>query len=343
MPGKLRVLSTETEHHYHRALYDPIGADVAVERFRRRLVLDDDPRPLRAALEGCDVFHVHWPEWLLGPDVERNQRLIDELRAAGAAIVWTQHNLLPHDGDTSVAPVYALWARHADAVLHHSDWGRDRVTATYPFRPGAMHVLVPHPHFGHLAGADGVRPARGVVERELGLRAGALRLGVVGAPRRDKDVGLVMRAVARCHRDDVELAVFSLADGDEPVDDLRIRAWRYRMVPREEYERQLAVLDVLVLPFRTGDMLTTGTVGDAIAHGLPSLVSGWPFLTEVLGEGAIPYGETEDDLARTIDGLGRSTLARAGEAAAALRPVHAAPAVAARLLEVLRAVTRARP
>ena len=42
-------------------------------------------------------------------------------------------------------------------------------------------------------------------ERMLGLEPAALRLGVVGAPRREKDVQLVLDAVHRCTRDDVQL------------------------------------------------------------------------------------------------------------------------------------------
>ena len=54
--------------------------------------------------------------------------------------------------------------------------------------------------------------------------------------------------------------------------------------------------------------------------GLPALVSPWPYLTEVLGEAAIPYGRTAADLAATVDALDEATLSRARAAALDRRP-----------------------
>lgn len=328
---KLRVLTSAYEHHYHRALYDPLQADVADARFPAGRM--NDAAALRTTLDRCDVFHLHWPEWLFGADLGRHLALIDALHECGVPVVWTQHNLDPHVRDPRLTPIYAAWAKVAAAVLHHSEWGRKRALRRHRFSDDAVHAVVPHPHFGHLAlRSDG---GRSQVERELRLRAGALRLGVVGAPRPGKDVGLVMRAFARCRRDDLELVVFSVGPDDPVPDDPRVRGVRYEMVPRELYEQRLSAIDVLVLPFADGEMLTTGTVGDVVAHGLPALASSWPFLTEVLGDAAIVYGSTEDDLVAALDRLDREQLERAASASVALRPEFAPEAVAPRLLAVL--------
>lgn len=328
---KLRVLSTAHDHHYHRTLYDPIQDDVVDARFPPGRMFD--LAALRATLDQADIFHLHWPEWLFGADLHRHRLLIDELRRARVGIVWTQHNLGPHDGDPSTAPAYRLWAEAADVVLHHSRWGQDRVQEQLSFRAEARHAIVAHPHFGHLAQRSAHERAR--VESELGLRPGALRLGVVGAPRPGKDVEAVMRAVARCARTDIELLVLSLGGGEEVPDDPRIHARPYEMVARPEYEARLSAIDVLVLPFASDRMLTTGTVGDVLAHGIPAIASSWPFLTETLGEAAIVYDGTEDGLLAVIEALDDDTLDRAGAASAARAPEVAASAVAARLLAVL--------
>lgn len=329
----LRVLSSAPDHHYHRALYDPLVADRRVVDGRLAWSRIDDDAYLRDSLERWDQFHLHWPEWLIGPDEARHARFIDALERSGVRIVWTQHNLLPHSRDERLDGIYRRWAAAAGAVLHHSRVGEARVRDRYAFRDDAVHALVPHPHFGHLA------PPRG-----SGQPADRIRLGVIGAPRPEKDVGLVIEAVRRCRRADVELHVFSLAPGDEvPADDARIHATHYEMVDRATYDERLAGLDAVVLPFGDGgQLLTTGTVGDVVAHGLPAIASPWPFLHEVLGDAAIPFGDSADDLARTIDGLTREQLDRAAAASRALQPRLAASRVANDLYAVLDALGTAR-
>jgi glycosyltransferase involved in cell wall biosynthesis len=172
--------------------------------------------------------------------------------------------------------------------------------------------VIPHGHFGNLT----TPVDRVAVEADLGLRHGVLRLGVVGAPRPEKRADLAMAAVAASSRDDIELLVTTA--GPVP-DDPRIVALPPERVSREEYNRRLAVIDVLVMPFDDGEMLTTGTVGDAVGLGLPSLVSDWQYLAEALGEAGIPYGS---DLTRAIDTLGEERLDLARAAAVKLQAAY---------------------
>ncbi len=125
-------------------------------------------------------------------------------------------------------------------------------------------------------------------------------------------------AVHASTRDDVGLLVVSGA-GERVPDDPRITVLPYEEVPRAEYDARLRCLDALVLPLDGATYLTTGQVADAVAAGLPSLVSSWPYLAEVLGEAGIPYGDTVGGLTGLVDVLDESTLARAAEAARARR------------------------
>jgi glycosyltransferase involved in cell wall biosynthesis len=326
----LRVLTTALiGHHYQRAVYDPLVRDQAViDRAVSQGRLLGDP----SYLEAWDLFHLHWPEWFLGPDLGRHRAAIDALRASDVRIVWTQHNLVPHDKDGRQAPIYAAWAEAADGVIHHSRYGQARVRAALPFRDDAVHVVIPHVHFGGPpveaatdGGDDEGRP---------------IRLGIVGAPRREKDVQGAMEAFARVRRPDVELSVWSLGPDDVAPDDPRIVvAERYEMVERPIYDLRLAGLDALVLPFAEGDMITTGTAGDVIGSGMAALVSDWGYLREALGDAGIPYG---DDLTAAIERLDRAALRRASEAARALRAVCEPDAVAQSHLELFEAIGTSR-
>src|SRR4029453_18755572 len=144
-------------------------------------------------------------------------------------------------------------------------------------------------------------------EAELDLTPCALRIGLVGAPRPGKHTQLLLDGFHASRRDDVQLLVLCL-DGEPVPDDSRITALPYAEVPRDEYDRRLATIDVLALPPHGGTYLTPGQAADAVGAGIPALTSPWPYLAEVLGGLAIPYGRTAADLAATIDGLDEARL-----------------------------------
>jgi glycosyltransferase involved in cell wall biosynthesis len=312
----LRVASTSFGHHYHESLYRPMAERVV-----------DRPSPLgplgdpSVRLSDIDLFHLHWPEWCGFDDLDAHNRIITELRDYAIPIVWTAHNLTPHDHyPDRYDPIYQRWAEAADAVIHHSRWGEARMRARYRFPENCRHEVIPHGHFGGLwTAARGL--TRDEAERRLGLPPAALRIGLVGAPRRDKLAQAVLDGVAASQRRDVQLVCWSLVGSETVPDDPRIAVARpYRQVDAAAYATRLVACDALVFPFDPdGDMLATGTVFDAIGLGMPSLASSWGFLTEVLGAAAIPCGHTPESIAACIDGLTEERLTEAATAARALR------------------------
>jgi glycosyltransferase involved in cell wall biosynthesis len=314
---KLRVMSTAAHHWYHECLYRSLGDRVDTRPVPYHLL--DRADRLAEALAGVDVFHLHWPEWLVGLDAGRSRRVAATLAGAGVPVVWTQHNLAPHAAPDD-STLYEPWAELAAGVIHHSQWGRGAISARYRFREDAFHRVIPHGHWGPLMGSDAVDrlALRRAAEAELGLSPCALRLGLVGAPRPGKDTQLLVDGFAACGRDDVQLLVLC-HDGERLPDDPRITALAYEEVPRPVYDRRLAAIDVLVLPLDGGTYLTTGQVADAVGWGIPALVSPWPYLREVLGDAGIPYGRTAADLAATLEALDDDVLGPARAAVAARR------------------------
>ncbi len=277
---KLRVGSTAYGHHYDRSLYGPMADRV----FAR-------PSPVgwsadgSVALDDIDVFHLHWPEWLAFDDLVAHERIADALDDVRVPLVWTAHNLTPHSKQPELFdPVYAFWARRATIVIHHSEWGRTRMCAQYDFATHVRHVVIPHGHFGELWRSHLVD--RATAERSLGFDPCALRIGIVGAPRVEKRVREFVEGFLAAGRDDLQLAVWSLAPGEQLPDDPRIvAAETYRGVDAATYARRLSACDLLALPFDPdGEMLATGTAADAIGLSIPVLASDWGFLVEYLGD-----------------------------------------------------------
>jgi hypothetical protein len=146
----------------------------------------------------------------------------------------------------------------------------------------------------------------------------SIRIGMIGAPRRQKDVQLVIEAFLAADRDDVELAIWSMSFLDAMPDDPRIVTHVYEDVPRDVYDLRLAACDVIALPFVEHTMLATGTASDLVATATPGLASGWPYLTEHLGELGILAGDTLESWTDALRRLDRATLDAAAAAAPAL-------------------------
>lgn len=315
----LRVASTEPDHHYSRLLYAPMEGAA---------VVTGPPVGWRArgnpGLDAVDVLHLHWPEWLAFDDLAAHEAIIAELADADVPVVWTAHNLTPHEKRPDVYdPIYAAWAAAVRGVVHHSVWGEQRMRERYRFGDDCLHRVIPHGHFGPLWTGAGLPPKEEAEER-LDLAPTGVRIGIVGAPRAEKLVQVVIDAVAACNRDDVELVCWSLGPGDTVPDDPRIAvAEPYRMAKPAAYAARLAACDVLALVFDPdGDMLATGAAADAVGLGLPVLRSDWGYLVEVLGDAGIPAGHTVASVAAAIDGLAPEVLARARAAAAARQAAH---------------------
>lgn len=327
---RLRVGHTIHGHPYDKALYGPLA---------ERLVIGGTGFPdaqLVRRLRDLDVLHVAWPEWWTGLDPEHTARTIGQVRATGTGIVWTQHNLLPHRAKTDEAQAcYQLWAAAADAVIHHSEAGKARALDTFTYGVETSHHVIPHGHWGAFHQAHAAT-SRAEVEAAEGWPRAALRLGVIGAPRDEKDVQLVVDAVAASGRTDVQLV--ARVDNHTVVpDDSRIVAETHH-TPTDTYLRRFRAFDAVVLPFTRSGMLTTGTAFDCIASGVPAITSNWDFFDETFAGADIRFGSTVDDLAACIDELTDDRLAAARSATLALQPDYEWDTIADRTAAVLEEV-----
>jgi glycosyltransferase involved in cell wall biosynthesis len=319
----LRIASTDLDHQYSQALYKPMSGKAAV-------VSAGLPDPdLAARLRDVDIVHLAWPERWSGVDPAVNARVIGQVRAAGARIAWTQHNLVPHRSkDADGFATYALWAQAADLVIHHSEYGRRTALATHRYGARTRHVVISHGAWSEHYRAYG-SVTREEVEREEGWPHARLRLAVIGQPREEKDVRLVLDAVEACRRPDVQLVVRATpgtgsADSRVIVD--------YGHLPERRFRRRMRAFDAVVMPFTSEGMLATGTVFDCIGAGVPAIICEWGYLREVLGEAGIRFGSTVAELTACVDGMSESALARARRATLALRDRYRWSDIGARTL-----------
>ena len=326
----VRIATADPSHHYHRSLYDPIAADVVETSFGGHLV-----HRLEAARAAARARRCRAPALarMVLDTPEEADTFIDLLEETGTTLVWTQHNLRPHREVERAEELYQRFASAARVVIHHSQWGRDAVLARYRFRADAKHVVLPHGHFGSLI--DITAAARDAAEQALGLEPCA----IAHRHRRCPPPGEADRARSwRRSRPPIG-----------PTCSCSYSRWttkRCRTIPasrpgpmtssaRDEYNRRLAAVDVIALPFDPkGEMLTTGVVGDVVGLGLPAIVSSWPYLTESLGAAGLVYDDYEH-LVRLLDSLTEDDLAPARRASRALQDELAWDHIAVQFLDAV--------
>lgn len=267
---------------YQQMLYGRLGDAGAyaspVDDVQRFLQLQDETP---AAPSG--ILHVHWTapilQWAAGPFraagvLQRFEEGLERFRSRGGRLVWTIHNVLPHDARHVWAEIQLarLLARHADlvhvmsdvtveAVRDYYELDLDRVTVIphssyvgrYPdwiTREAARGVLGLHPQEKVLIALGGIRPYKGLdtlldVVDELLADDPTLRLLVAGRPS---------------HGDDVRLLVERCREHPRVVGE-------FRHLPDDRMQVWLRAADLAVLPYR--QILNSGAFRLAETFGLP--------------------------------------------------------------------------
>ena len=342
---KIRVRTVPaTDHDYMHSLFGSMPEDFIVEKTWNQ---DTGMNPEAMAAD-VDIVHVSWPEHLFGsPKPEemqafdaRNFKFIEEFGHSEVRIVWTMHNRCPHMWDEARGrKLYEAWARIADGIIHHSEWGMKLTRAELPFRADAKHVVIPHGHFGAQRVAT---RSRVEIESSLALPPCTMRFGVTGGWRPDKQLELIMAAFTKAARPGQQLVVTAYTKDTVKPDDSRIVFLpRNGFMSREMITDYTHICDALVSAHSgKKSNLTSGIIADAIGAGIPMLAPHWEFFHEMLGNAAFYHDNTVDSLAAAFASITEPDLERGKLAFRALQPAFAWPALAAKTLAFYRSLGR---
>lgn len=263
---------------YHDLLYEALG-HVGVEHVRVHSYPRAGSRPfgvlrtLRA--EGVDVFHLHWPIWGPSWDVAG----LPYLRLAGSAywlmglatsrlpVVWTVHNVLPHERRTSAdLTVARTLARICTAKIVHSS---ETIASMKELGISTRNVYeIPHGTY-----ADGYPPPleQHDARSKLGWPVNRRVVLFVGLIRPYKGIPQLIEAFTRLQRDDVDLVIAGKCQDDAlgHTVALAARDARIRYVPgyldTHEVATYLSAADIVCLPYER--VTTSGSALLALAFG----------------------------------------------------------------------------
>lgn len=243
-------------------------------RFATKLA-EHVPDMLRYRRHAREADVVHW-QWLTVQPVDayllppKHPRLL------------TAHDILPREPRPGQIAATRRLLDKMDAVVVHSEHGRQRLIAELELEPARVHVI-PHGAFDYLTRLPQERP----LPAELAAVEGPVVL-FFGLLRPYKGVDLLIEAFHDI--DGAELWVVGMPRMPlEPLQELasEIRG-RVRFVPRFVDDAEIAAYfrraDLVALPYREIDQ--SGVLYTALAFGKPIVVADVGGFTELAAEGA---------------------------------------------------------
>ena len=242
------------------------------------------------SLNGTEIVHFQWI-------VDRRADLLFMrlLRLFGLKVVYTVHDVLPHDEHTPEnRAFYARVYRYPDKLILHSENNRNQLRELFNIDDDRM-CIIPHGcrslFRDHFSGADGA------LRRELAIADDARMILFFGLIKRYKGVEFLLKAFetisAQCGN--VVLVIAGrIADHDPGthryyVDLLagysknpRVRL-RNEYIPSAEVAKYFASADIVVLPYTEASQ--SGVLLSAYAAGKPVVATDTGGLGEVVRDG----------------------------------------------------------
>ncbi len=275
-----------------------------------------------------DVLHLNWPHYMydapdLGDCVSRCTELIGHLaraRSLGYKVVWTVHNLYPHESVHFELHRLARLAitRLATALIVHCEYARKCVQEHFYRSEGVF--TIPH---GHFIDAYPNTISREKARHELGLAKGQFVYLFFGNVRPYKGLEQLLKIFSDLPGDDLALLMAAkvyndygeqLVKGAQEADP-RIVVHTSSFFPSEDFQLYLNAADVVVLPFV--DILTSGSAITAMSFARPVIVPGIGCLPELVDKrmGMVYDPNRPDALKEAMVTVQERDLAACGRAA----------------------------
>ncbi len=251
--------------------------------------------PLRAealASNGVHVAHLHWGEWAWQSrgrfewrrrnGVKALGRFIADAERRGIVVIWTVHNLAPHESSRrSDEDGFVLLHHRATLRIFHSRHARDEALERY----GASGDTIVMPH-GNYDGAFPAPRSRELVRTELGLRPETRMLLCAGNVRAYKGTEVAVMAMQELARRGYQLLIAGRAEGRALAEIRRavrgisgVRLEAGRMVAQRLADLHEAA-DAVLLPY--SDVTGSGALLAALTQSRAVIVTPLPYFKEIL-------------------------------------------------------------
>jgi beta-1,4-mannosyltransferase len=263
-----------------------------VESLEQRGIRVDDFSFTQALKQRYDVLHIHWPDLHLHARSSlrvlvkhaRLALLFAFLRLRNTRIVWTLHNLAPHERHLPLGEfLFPLWfPRLCTHIIALTKNGLAAALSKYPPLRKKTAAVIPH---GHYRDAYATALSRAKSRDQLGLKHQFTFL-FFGNIRPYKNVPLLIEAFRQLPHPDVQLVIAGQPGHTMQTDELqklaaadpRIRL-TLEFVSEDDVPLYVGASDVVVLPFRS--VLNSGSVFLALSFNRAVLAPNLGALPEI--------------------------------------------------------------
>ena len=322
-PLQVCFVPHNVDNPYQRLLGDALaGENVIVPAAEDVDVLEKD-RGSGMLAPGA-IIHLHWlpaQGYRSLPKALRMLARLVELRRGGYKLVWTVHNLTPHDtAHPWLNELFSIAvARVVHALIVHAPSLGNVIERELLVSAGRIHSIPHGNYISEYPNVVSVRRARAAI----GVPKGAVCFAFVGYMKPYKGIGELLRAFSAVKETDARLLLAGPAASaryGESIEaaakaDRRVVVDR-RYIPREELQLVMNAASVLVFPFR--QVFTSGSIVLAMSFGKPCIAADGPFTRESLGaQGNFLYDASSPhalaDMLRTVVRREPEALERIGQ------------------------------
>jgi beta-1,4-mannosyltransferase len=236
-----------------------------------------------------DVIHIHFPEWLVGwkrpwiapLEVVAVLGLLWLARRRGAALVWTGHDLEPHE--LSRPRLWRAYNRffisQVDVLISFSDGATSLLVERYSQLAGVPTVVVPHGHYRDYYTAP---PKAAILRKELNLdhRPVLLCFGLI---RPYKNLPGIIRTWRQLPEPRPQLVIAGRPMDSEMAEVIKQEAGDstdahllLRFIHDDEVPTIFEIADVVLMPYMARSALNSGVAHLAFSLSRPAVVNDTP-------------------------------------------------------------------
>lgn len=257
------------ENPYNHLLYKNIKKVCVVEFNNRRF-----------STRGADILHVHWPDlilrdrrrWRLRWRFSKLLRSIRAFRKRGGKLIWTVHNLEPHETQfPDLSAKYMLqFVNQLDGLICLSEASRNALVERYPQTETLPASIIPHMHYRNiytLGKRDNSRQQMGILPEQTVI-------GFFGKIRAYKGIDRLLRTWIQMAPRTARLLIagspgrYGLSEETrEQLGKIPDAITLLKHVPNDEVGTVLSACDAVILPYE--QILNSGNALLALSLNTP--------------------------------------------------------------------------
>lgn len=291
---------------YNALLYRAIeNGGVNVVEFRIRSLLRNK----------CDIFHIHWPDLAINHNNILGSihnilvifGIVMLCKIKMAKIIWTVHNIMPHDNyNSSFARRFLHWfAKTCDGFIFLSKVSEEKFLDLYSLKQIPPCAVIPH---GHYRSAYPHVISKEEARKKLNIPDFSKVVLLFGQIRPYKSIETLIRVFSDVKTEGAFLLVGGKGNNQELVRTLRLAAEKadnvrldLKFITNDEVSHYFSASDMVVLPY--SNMLNSGVALLALSFNRPVLmpnVGSTRELRDFVGDAWVQLYDGEID-AQTID------------------------------------------